>query len=61
MDDLDDYAALKDRNAELEARANLLTALLHDSMSSLSWRIVRRYRQVADKWRWYKSSEYNDA
>ena len=55
MDNCDELAALKDRNAELEARMNLVTALLHDSMSSPTWRIVYRYRQLADKWRWRRS------
>lgn len=59
MDQREEIAALKDRNAELEARVNLATALLHDSMSSLSWRIVHRYRQIADKWRWRRSSDRN--
>ncbi len=61
MDQQDELTALKDRNAELEARMNLVTALLHDSMSSLSWRIVYRYRQLADKWRWRRSYDRKDA
>lgn len=52
MDQQDELIALKDRNPELEARMYLVTALLHDSMSSLNWRIVYRYQQHADKWRW---------
>lgn len=61
MDRNDELAALKNRNAELEARMNLLTALLHDAMSSPGWRIVYRYRQLADKWRWRKSHGRSDA
>ena len=61
MEKYDELAALKDRNAELEARMNLVTALLHDSMSSPGWRIVHRYRQLADKWRWRGSRDRDDA
>lgn len=61
MDQREEMTALKDRNAELEARANLATALLHDSMSSLSWRIVHRYRLIADIWRGRRSRIRNDA
>lgn len=61
MEKHDELAALKDRNAELEARMNLVTALLHDSMSSPGWRVVRRYRQLADKWRWSGSYDRDDA
>ncbi|TXH84009.1 MAG: hypothetical protein E6Q77_03250 [Rhizobium sp.] len=61
MEKYDELAALKDRNAELEARMNLVTALLHDSMSSPGWRIVHRYQQLADKWRWRGSRDKDDA
>lgn len=61
MEKNDELATLKDRNAELEARMNLATALLHDAMSSPGWRIVSQYRQLADKWRWRGSSDRNDA
>lgn len=61
MAEPDSIDALKDRNAELEARANLLTALLHEAMSSPCWRVTHRYRQLADKWRSRRSRERNDA
>jgi len=61
MEDHDELGALKDRNAELEARLNLATALLHDSMSLPGWRLVSQYRRLADKWRWRGSRHEDDA
>ncbi|MCF2524813.1 hypothetical protein [Bradyrhizobium sp. G127] len=61
MEKIDELAALKNRNAELEARMNLVTALLQDAMASPGWRIVHRYRKLADKWRWRKSRGESDA
>ncbi len=61
MEKKDELSALKDRNAELEARMNLVTALLHDSMATPGSRSVRLYRRLADKWRWRGSRDRNDA
>jgi hypothetical protein len=61
MEKQDELAALKDRNAELEARMNLAVALLHDSMATPGSRSIRLYRRLADKWRWLGTRDKNDA